>query len=133
MLERIVIVALAILVAGCHGVVRKDFDAAGNPGEVKIGDPALKGIVKIVRADSEVVDGHLNVRILLHNRTPLRRELEYKVVFVDQEGFPLEDRWGWRPLNLEPGGDEVIEVKSFFPAATGYQLQLQRASTKDMR
>jgi hypothetical protein len=133
MTRRMALLALVALLAGCQGVVRKDFDLAGNSSRMKVGDPAIATMVDIVRADTEVLDGYMRVRILLHNKTPLRRELEYKVVFSDSKGMPLPDTWGWRPVNLEPKGDEVIEVKSFSKDAASFQLQLQRASMEDMR
>jgi len=133
MIRRIAIILLIGAALACQGVVKKDFDSAGNAQGGQIGDPALKALVSIVQSDTEIINGYLKVRILIHNRTHLRRELEYKVIFSDDKGFPLEDKWGWRPLNLEPKGDGVIEVKSFDSSAATYELQLQRASMDDMR
>lgn len=129
----IALLAAVMLLVGCHGIVKKEFDAEGNSSMVKIGDPALKGLVEIVQTSSEYVDGNMTVKVMIHNKTHLRREIEWKIVFSDEQGFPLDDPWGWRPLSLEPKGDEVIVAKSLNKQASSFEVQLQRASMEDMR
>lgn len=134
-MRRLLIVVLVSLSAvGCAGVVRQSFSGTGNTeGNLAISDPALNALVRIEKSDGAVVDGLLTANILLVNRTHLRRQIEWKVLFFDSEGHSLEDPYGWRPLSLEPHGREWIRAKSPSARAVRFDLVLQRASEEDVQ
>lgn len=71
-------------------------------------------------------DGRLEVAANLRNRESRRIQVQWQVVFKDEQGFALEET-PWRDLIMTENGQETVRAAALSPAARRYTFRVREA------
>ena len=123
-----VILSSAIL-AGCG--VKKPIEGRLDPypyGQIRFADKELSDMTAVgVNGAQRDEAGLLHLHVPIRSASNKQLHVEYRVIWLDQSGAPLNPDAGWMTKTLEPNVQDYIVTNSLTPRATQFELSLRWA------
>lgn len=127
-----VAVALFVPLAGCRTKppqAARDDRYAGNRYPEVVGIGELGGDLSVGRP--QVTPGpnppmRVSVPVRLRRNEP--QAVQYRFIFLDAAGAPVQDQFGWSYLTMQPRVQTFFSGRAVSPDATDWRLELREAS-----
>jgi uncharacterized protein YcfL len=119
----------AAMLAGCSkGPIGGRADSAGVYPNVSISSLSLADKVRLNPANvSETEVGLARLTQPIRAAADAGLAIEYRVIWFDRQGRPIEPMMTWRFKRLEPRVREFIEAEASSREAVDYEVQLRWA------
>ena len=120
----LILAAGLLLTAGCNAQPRR----ADESGRVQVESLNLMGLVKIVRQESDRVEGGLlRIRTDLDNRQKEDLWIDIQVVWKDAKGFKVYET-NWAPFMLPGRYTKTHEIVSLRADVADYEYRIRGGS-----
>lgn len=116
------------IVTGCAStdVVAGRYDTADHYPNVTLSERSLQDALGFQEpVISQTPSGLMRVTIPLRARSNDELHLEYRFVWLDDEGAPVQPEMNWRPLRLEPRQPQYVSASASSAAAENYNFQVR--------
>lgn len=123
------LILAGLLLVGCG--VKKPIEGRLDPypfGQIRFADKELAGMTAIgVNGAQRDEAGLLRLHVPIRSASNRQLRIEYRVIWLDQTGAPLNVDAGWLPKTLEPNVQDYIVTNSLSPRAAQFELSLRWA------
>lgn len=125
---RPVILALVMLfIAGCDKPIEPRYESASTYGKLTLSDTRLQDQLVFddpVLTRNEV--GLLRFTQLVRERKGHSLWIEYRLIWLDESGQPINPQMTWRAKRLESGQPEYLTATATNKRAIDYRLEVRR-------
>ena len=114
------------VIAGCFSSAGLTVEKKGEVCKATVNSTILDRHVQVLERTTRRVNGLMEVQIRGQNITDKDIQLEYRFIWLDAEGVPLESGMSvWKPLHLSAREDAFLKAIAPSPEAEDFLMTLR--------